>query len=287
MKPKLLKVALKPQQSFSVRHDAVPFFYKELHFHPELELVHIQKGSGTQFLGNHIQHFKAGDMILVGPDIPHLWKCDKQYFQEKPLLKAAATVVHFLPGALGTGFFLLPENNLIKKLIAKSNLGLSIHKKTKDNVAYLLNELLASNGSKRIILLLEILHTLSESKEVKTINKKEILLIQTEKETERMNRILQYLLSNFQKKIELKDIAAIANLSPNAFCRYFRLRTNKSYSSFLMEIRINHACKLLAETELPVSDICYDSGFNNFSNFNRYFKQLTNFTPLQYRNKYL
>ncbi len=287
MRPKLLKVSLHPLQSFSVRHDAVPYFFTELHYHPQLELVHIQKGSGTQFLGNHIQHFKAGDMILVGADVPHLWKCDEQYFQGDEKLVAEATVVHFLPSAFGEDFFLLPENNAIIKLFVKAKLGLSIHHQTKDKIVDLLADLMNSSGTRKIILLLEMLNLLADSKHLKEINKKDALLLQTEKETARMNDILHYMLNHFQKTIELKEIATIANLSPNAFCRYFKLRTNKTYSTFLIEVRINHACKLLVETENPVSDICYQSGFNNFSNFNRYFKQLTSFTPLQYRNKYL
>jgi len=287
MKPKLLKVSLMPLQSFSVRHDVVPYFFKELHFHPELELVHIQKGSGTQFLGNHIQHFKPGDMILVGSGIPHLWKCDEQYFEGNPKLTANATVVHFLPEAFGTDFFMLPENSAIQKLFVKAKFGLSVHRKTKEKAAQLLTELLSSQGTKKIILLLEILNILADSKELYKINKKDVLLIQSEKEPARMNDILQFMLNNFQQQIELKEIATVANLSPNAFCRYFKLRTNKTYSCFLMEIRINHACKLLSETDRPVSYVCYESGFNNCSNFNRHFKILTGYTPSQYRKKYL
>ena len=287
MKPKLLKVSLQPQQSFSVRNDTVNYFFKELHFHPELELVHIKKGSGTQFIGNHIQHFKAGDMILVGPDIPHLWKCDEQYFVENSKLKAEATVIHFLPAALGEDFFNLPENNILQKLFTKAKLGLSVHQKTKELIVQLLSQILNSSGTKKIIILLEILNTLAESKDIRSINKKDILLLQTEKEPDRMNNILQYMLNNFQKNIDLNKIASIANLSPNAFCRYFKLRTNKTYSSFLIEIRITHACKLLTETTLSVSDVCYQSGFNNFSNFNRPFKKITTLTPLKYRSSYL
>jgi AraC-like DNA-binding protein len=287
MKPKLIKIALRHQQSFSVRYDAVPFFFKELHFHPEIELVYIHKGSGTQFLGNHLQHFKAGDMILVGSGISHLWKCDEAYFAGNSTLRAEATVVHFLTDALGKEFFLLPENIPITKLFSRAKLGLIIHNKTKENIIILLADLLKSNGTKKIILLLEILNALAESEDVESINTKESLMVQTEKEPGRMNLILQYMLTNFQHNILLKEIASVANLSPNAFCRYFKLRTNKTYSRFLMEIRINHACKLLADTNKTVSDICYDSGFNNISNFNRYFKLTTNHSPLQYRNKYM
>lgn len=287
MKPKLLKVSLQPRQSFSVRHDVVPYFYKELHFHPEMELVYIQKGSGTQFIGNHIQSFKAGDMILVGQDIPHLWKCDEQYCKGNPKLKAEATVIHFLPCALGEHFFDLPENQNLQKLFAKAKQGISIHRKTKHQVAVLLQKLLESAGTQKIILFLEILNLLSESSDLQLINKKKMPLLPVDKDPDRMNDIVQHILSNFYKDISLKDIASVANLTPNSFCRYFKLRANKTYSSFLTEVRINHACKQLSETEKPVSEICYDSGFNNFSNFNRYFKQIVGFTPNQYRKKYL
>lgn len=287
MKPRLLKVSLQPQQSFSVRHDVVPYFFKELHFHPEMELVYIQKGSGTQFIGNNIQNFKAGDMILVGSDVPHLWKCDEQYCKANTRLKAEATVIHFLPWALGEQFFNLPENHELQKLFNKAKQGISIHRKTKSQVATLLLQLLSSTGTKKIILFLEILQVLSVSSDLQYINKKKLPLLQAEKEPERMNDIVQYILANFHNYITLKQMASVANLTPNAFCRYFKLRANKTYSSFLTEVRINHACKLLIETSRPVSGICYESGFNNFSNFNRYFKQLVGFTPNQYRKKYI
>lgn len=285
MNPILLKVPIKRLESFSVRHDSVSYFYKELHFHPEIELVHIHKGSGTQIIGPNIQHFKEGDLIMVGPHLAHLWRCNKQYFKKNSKLKAEATVVHFLPEALGADFFSIPENIQIQKLISKSKLGLSILNKTKEKSASLMEELLSAKGTKKIILLLELLNTIANSKEVIELNKKEILQLNTSKETDRLNNVFQYLLSHFHKEISLTQIANIANLSPNAFCRYFKLRTNKTYSSFLLELRVNHACKLLRETNASINNICYESGFNNTSNFNRYFKQLTDFSPLQYRNK--
>ena len=286
MNPKLLKVPIKRLESFSVRHDAVPYFYKELHFHPEIELVHIHKGNGTQIIGPHIQNFKAGDLIMVGPHLAHLWRCNKQYFNKHSKLKAEATVVHFLPEALGVDFFLIPENIKIQKLLTRSKLGLSIQNKTKEKVASLMEALLIAKVTNKIILLLEILITIANSKEVEALNKKDILQLHANKETDRLNDVFQFLLNHFQEEVTLKEIANVANLSPNAFCRYFKLRTNKTYSSFLLELRINHACKLLTETNCSIHNICYESGFNNTSNFNRYFKQLTNFSPLQYRNKF-
>jgi AraC-like DNA-binding protein len=146
---------------------------------------------------------------------------------------------------------------------------------------------LESTGTQKIILFLEILHLLSESNDLQLINKKKMPLLPADKDPDRMNDVVQHILAHFNEDISLKEIASIANLTPNSFCRYFKIRANKTYSTFLTEVRINHACKQLSETEKPVSEICYESGFNNFSNFNRYFKQIVGFTPNQYRKKYL
>lgn len=286
MKPKLLKISLHPRQSFSVRHDKVPFFYKELHFHPEVEIVHILEGTGMQFVGNHLHSFKPGDMILVGSNLPHLWKCDTAYFKTNSSLKAASYVIHFLPTVFGEDFFKIPENNLIAKLLEAAKHGLIIKGKTKTKAATLMQQLLKASGTEKVITLLQILALLSTSTELVKLNKSILTTNQTGKETERMNNVLQYLLINFTETITLEQIAAVANLSKNAFCRYFKSNTKRSFSSFLLELRVNHACKLLSETDKPIAEVCFESGFNNFSNFNRYFKQSTKYAPLQYRNQF-
>lgn len=273
-------------QSFSVRFDIVPYFFNAFHFHPELELIYIEEGNGMQLVGNDLQYFKPGDMIFLGVNLPHLWKCDEAYFLPQSILRAKATVIHFLPEAFGPNFFDIPENKAIKQLFQKARLGLSIQGETKASIAEFMQELLNSNGTTSIIKLLQILDSLAKSNEYILLNNEDILYSQTEKESGRMNNILQYLFNNFSKPVDLETIAAIALLSPNAFCRYFKQRTKTTFSSFLTTLRIRHACKLLIETDHSVSTICYDSGFNNFSNFNRYFKELTKTSPIEYRKRY-
>lgn len=286
MKPQLLKISLQPRESFTIRHDKVAYFYNQLHFHPEIELVHIIKGTGMQFVGNHIHSFKPNDMIMVGSNLPHLWKSDQEYFKNQHNLKSESCVIHFLPNAFGDIFFTLPENNQINKILALSKHGLIIKGSTKTKVALLIQQLKKAIGPEKIILLIQILSTLSSSKDIVKLNKTISENIQTGKETERMNAVLQFLLNNFSETILLNQVAKIANMSTNAFCRYFKTNTKKTFSTFLLELRINHACKLLAESNKSVATICYESGFNNLSNFNRYFKSNTFLTPLQYRNKY-
>jgi AraC-like DNA-binding protein len=287
MKPQLLKIAFQPSQSFSVRNDSVPYFFNALHFHPEIELVHIEEGSGTQYVGNHLQLFKSGDMVLTGSNLPHLWKCDDVYFLPQSTLRAKATVIHFLPEAFGLDFFEMPEHKIIKQLFQKAKLGLTIEGETKIIIANLMQELVALRGSTSIISLLQILDVLSKSKDCIALNGEDSLILQSEKESERMNNILHYLFENFSKPITLECISKEAKLSPNAFCRYFKQRTNKTFGAFLTELRINYACKLIVETDKAIGDVCYDSGFNNFSNFNRYFKELKGIPPLEFRKKYM
>lgn len=286
MKPKLLKISLQPQQSFSVRHDHVPYFFKELHFHPEVELVHIIRGTGTQFVGNHLHSFKPGDMVMVGSNLPHLWKCDADYFKPKSTLKAESYVIHFLPNVFGDAFLKMPENAALDKLLEVSKHGLLIKGKTKTRVAALIQQLLTATGTEKVIYLMQILSLLSTSSELVKLNKSALTLNQTGKETERMNAVLQYLLNNFTETIKLEEIAAVANMSKNAFCRYFKNYTKKSLITFIQELRINYACKLLAETNKSVDTICYKCGFNNVSNFNRYFKFHMKLTPVSYKNKF-
>ncbi|MHA4806761.1 AraC family transcriptional regulator [Flavitalea flava] len=286
MKPHLLKIALHPEQSFTVRNDVVSHFYNKWHYHPELELIHIIKGSGRQFIGDNIHHFKDDDMILLGANLPHLWRSDEKFLKKKTKLKVEAILVHFLPGCLGDHFFRLPENKEIARLLEKAQQGVRVKNNTKKTVAALMHKLLISHGSERIILLLQVLRTIAHSKETKPVCSKDFPFPHHPNESDRMNTIYQYIMDNFSREISLEQIAGIAHLSPHAFCRYFKSRIKKTFSRFLMEVRIGHACKLLAETHKTVAAICFECGFNNFSNFNRHFKSITDRTPLAHRKYY-
>ncbi len=286
MKPHLLKIHLQPDQSFSVRHDVVPHFYNKWHHHPELELVHIIKGSGRQFIGDHVHHFKSGDMILLGADLPHYWRCENSYFIPDSGLNCEAIVVHFMPNFLGDSFFNLPENKAIARLLQKAQQAVRVKSNTQKKVGVLLEKLVAVKNSERIIVLLQILETIANSRDTKTICSKGLEFHYNPREVDRLNAIYQHVLQNFSAEITLEQVAKVAHISPQSFCRYFKSRIKKTFSKFLIEIRIGHACKLLAETNKSIADICYECGYNNFSNFNRHFKNITQKTPLEHRYHY-
>jgi AraC-like DNA-binding protein len=283
MKPHLLKIPLRQGQSFNIRYDIVPHFYDRWHFHPEIELVYIVKGSGRQFIGNHVHYYKPGDMILLGSDLPHLWKSDEQIVNQKHKAKVEAVVLHFMPGCLGDHFFELPENKAIQKLLKRAMQAISITRKTNQKVSAQMYELLEAKGTLRIILLLQLLTMLAASRDLTTICTEAEYQTMNKGETDRLNAVYQYILEHFTEEISLPEVARIGHLAPNSFCRFFKSRVKKTFSSFLLEVRVAHAVKLLSETDKSVAAVCFDSGFNNFSNFNRHFKSITGTTPLSYR----
>ena len=286
MNPHLLKVSTAPHQSFNIRHDVVPYFYNRWHFHPEVELLHIQKGTGIQFIGDSIQRFKKDDVILVGANLPHLWRCDDAYFQKSKTLKAQSTVAHFREDFWGETFLELPENKKLKQLLEKAKRGISITGATKQFVIAHLEKMLEAKDSERIVLLLQILGKIAQSKQLKLISSAGFSTQLEQKSTDKINAVYAYTLAHFKEKISLKKIAEVSNISPNSFCRYFKVHTRKTFSNFLHELRVGHASKLLIENKLSISQICYESGFNNVTNFYKTFKRFTGQTPLAFQQAY-
>ncbi len=286
MKPHLLKIPKEDEHSFSVRYDIVSFFYNKWHYHPELELVYIIEASGRQFIGDSIHHFKNNDLILIGANLPHLWRCDEKFLVKGSGLKVEAIIIHFLPDCFGPEFFNLPENKLLLHLFRKAQMGVRVKDHTGVIVSGLMRRMVEAKNSERIILLLQILHTIAYSTETKTICSEGLTFQYSVEEADRLNNIYQYILNNFTRQLTLEQVAKVAHLTPNGFCRYFKSRIKKTFSHFLIEVRVGHACKLLAESDKPVADICFESGFNNFSNFNRHFKVIAGRTPLNHRKYY-
>jgi transcriptional regulator GlxA family with amidase domain len=165
-------------------------------------------------------------------------------------------------------------------------MGIRVKDQSQIEVCTLMRKLVTAKNSERIILLLQILDAIARSEDTKTICSEGLSFQYSMAEAERLNTIYQYILNNFTKELSLEQIARVAHLTPHGFCRYFKSRIKKTFSRFLIEVRIGHACKLLAESDKPVADICYECGFNNFSNFNRHFKSIAGRSPLHHRKYY-
>ncbi len=251
------------------------------HFHPHYQLFTVIEGSGTRFIGDSIQHFEAGDTVFLGPDLPHLWQSDKIYFENKSL-KTRGLVLYFKEDFLGTEFFSISEMKNLKNLLDNTKRGMKWHKDSSQLIALALQKMLYSSGFEKILLLLELLNSLSNSKDFEFITSSNYSNSYKISETERMQKVYEYVNTNYKELIKLSDIAKLVGMSESAFCRYFKKRTNSTFVDFVNEIRIGNACKLLLLPNPSLSHICFESGYNTISNFNFHFKKIRKSSPSDY-----
>ena len=287
MRPILRKVDTGYNYSFSIREDIYPYLYNHWHFHPEAELTLIRKGKGMRLVGDSMEPFNDGDLVLLGGNLPHLWRCDAAYFKNTPGLRVEAIAIHFREDFWGHDFLHLPELKPVKELLSRSRRGLKITGKTKQLIVNKMEAALKATGVQRIEALLNMLSTIAASRECIVLSSIGFGKQYALENTDKINLIYTYTFNNFHKKISIQDAASVASISPHSFCRYFKSRTLKTYWQFLQEVRIGYACRLLIENKLCVSQISHACGFNNLSNFNRQFKAVTAKTPLQYGKEYL
>jgi AraC-like DNA-binding protein len=262
------------------------YFDKPWHFHKEFELVLINKSHGTRFIGNDVRPFKDGDLALIGSRIPHLYRNSEEYYKGKKNLRANSIFIHFTNDFLGPSFFDIPEMRAVKNLLAKSMMALEITGKSKLYVIKKMHEMQHQSTTVRLMSLLDILIYLSQSRYLKKILSTEFSMGNV-KDTERINKVFEYVMKNYMNLIYIKNVAAELNMSVPSFSRYFKFHTRKTFSNFVTEIRIGNACKLLQENNHSIAEICYLSGFENLSNFNRHFKNQTGLIPKVYQQRFL
>lgn len=287
MKPKLLKVPKTPTHSFSVREDRDPYINNSWHYHPEVELIYFHEGSGTQFVGDHIKRFHGGDIILVGSNLPHYWRYDDAYFNHEEGLKVHSTVIHFSENFWGDPFLHLPETKAIRNLLERARRGILVNAREEPGILEGVAKILATDGVNRIIALIECLSAFAGVHQQHLLSSIGFRQDFAGTESDRINAIYDYTFRHFTQKIYLEEVAAIAGLVPNSFCRYFKSRTGKTYTQFLTEIRVGHACRLLIDNRISIKQLCFESGFNNFTCFHKNFKMITGKSPQHYLKEHL
>lgn len=273
-------------EGFVVQYDNLNHFYDQLHHHPELQLIYILEGTGDLFIGDTITTFEAGDLFLFGSNQSHVLKSDSKYFDEDCNAMARSISIFFHETSLGDGFFDLSETAVIKKLIERANHSLQFSQDTAQEIGSRMNHLISKTGFSQFLEVLSILNDLAQKDTYKQLTSVSNIQPPTDKESERINNVINYILSHYKEDIELGTIADIANYSKAAFCRFFKQRTRKTFTQFLNEVRVAQACKLLRNTDLNISQVGFESGYNNVSNFNRQFKRITDTTPKKYIEKF-
>ncbi len=285
MKPQLLKINTPTGASFNIFEQGCPFFPTPWHFHPEIEIVWMQHSTGKKYIGTSIEDFYPDDLVMIGSYVPHFYKNDSVYLEGKTQELAKSTVIHFLEDFMGNDFFLKPENQKVYELLQQAKRGIQFSTQFCRKIQPQLCALSRLEGMDRLLIFLSILNEMSKETEVKYLNSYTIAVNNPE-ESARIKRIFAFVMQHFQQEIHLEEVASLANLSPSAFSRYFKQRTRQTFSSVLAEIRIEHACKLIQNPENSIADVCFASGFQNLSNFNRHFKKIKKLSPLDYRHQF-
>jgi len=277
---------LPPSQgsSFVANRYTSPYFETPWHFHQEYELVYCEAGFGKRFIGNNFSEYQPGDMAFIGKNVPHLFIADQSFYQPGATIKPSSIVIQFLEDFLGSHFFYCPEMTSMRQILSLSMNGLIIMGETNKKIKAILLEMLETGTTTRLKHLIEIFGILAASTELQPLSVNTISGINVS-DSLKMHKLLEYAVANYKDDITIRDAAALMNLSESAFCRYFKSRTQKSFLGFVIEMRLNAACKLLKETDQSILDICYETGFKNLSNFNRLFKKLHNKSPLEYRRQ--
>jgi len=285
MKAQLIDVNLSGTRTIRIKKVNQFFLDTPFHFHHLCELVWIEESFGKRIIGDHVNNFENNDLVLLGPNLPHIWQNDDSFHRKKKGCRARATVIYF-----PTDYMLnLTDDQSIlihtQDLIKRSSRGLRFFGTTNQKVSDILSMMTEEGGLKKIIHFLKIIEILSLSQEYDYLASISFKNLYDEKDTLRINKVYQFLMQNFHRDIELKEVADLCNMTPTAFCRFFKSRTHKSFTQFLNELRIGHASTLLQNDDYSISDVCYECGFNNLTNFNKFFKTLRHMTPSEYRKE--
>jgi len=280
MKAKQISIHRYADRSFSVRKEIIANVNNSWHHHKEIELICFHKGSGTQFIGDHIQRFSAGDVVLIGSDLPHYWKYDRQDTQDPG--SAYSTVIHFLENFIGEKFLLIPEALPIRVLLDKAKNGIVLSGRRAAIIREKMEYVYQLNGMQKIIALLDCLVTFASFKNLMCLSSLGFKYNQSLSKTERLDKIYNFVHQKFKHKISLAEIAAMVDLTPHSFCRYFKTHTGKTFYAFLIEVRIGYAKKLMLEKEMGIKEVCFESGFNNITCFHKQFKSITKKTPKEF-----
>lgn len=282
-----IEKTLTTKETFIYKDMIGPYFNPHWHFHPDYQISLIAKGKGTRFVGDHVQSFEEGDLVVTGPNLPHLWRSDDAYFEKDSTLITRGLVIYFDHELFSEALLAKEEFYNVNKFVENSVRGMEFYGETRNKINKLLLKINNEQGFRRIIKLFEIIDILANSKEYNLLSSPGYTNVFKGDDADKMRIVYDYVMTNFKTKISLEEIASMLNMTTTSFCRYFKPRANKTFTRFVNEIRIGHSRKLLLEDNFNISQISYECGFNALSNFNRQFKAIVHMSPHEYRKLFL
>jgi YesN/AraC family two-component response regulator len=272
-------IVLPDNQSFLIRELELKHNKGIIHAHNKYELNFIVDAIGRRFVSGNISRFMPGDLVFMAPGVPHCWEIDNKDINPK------AIVIHFNREFFEQYILNVPEFLFMQQLVKKSKYGLFVKGIDSQAILNILNELLRSDGNfESLLQILNLLRHVSQVDECQTLENPDFQWDPSLPQNNRLKKIYEYVFFNFQGEIRLNEVSSLLGITEGAFCAFFKKNTKKTFSDFVKDVRIGYACKLLMQdVDKPISEVCYDSGYNNFANFNRQFKEITGVSPKDYR----
>ena len=269
------------QSAIKVKWQNKKSFTYPWHFHPEIEILYVIEGSGTSFVADNVENFVSGDLAILGTNLPHFWRSDESYSRDNDK-NINYIVIQFPVQLFPESMFKYSEFQVIQKLYEKASRGIRFKPSFSHEAGKLIKRIARTSGFERLILFMKLLNKMATTKDYRILAGALYDQQNFNYFDNRLTKVLHYLNTGYQQKIDLNTIAEIANLHPSSFCRYFKDKTGKSLSEYIIDLRLSYACRLITEGNLSVSQVCFESGFNNLSHFNRKFKQAFKITPTEY-----
>ena len=273
------------QSTLRLKWGDIPFFNYPWHYHSEHEIVYLLESTGTRFVADHIENFGPGDLVMLAGNLPHYWHSDEKYRKGNSDLFARRLVVQFPNDFMKDQINTCAEFAALKSLFKNSERGILFLPPQSEKIGRMLLQLLQLKGFKQLILFLEILQHMAQNSNYRLLASDAYNSGHNGVTCKRLHKVIRYMMSNFQNHISLDEMASLAGMQRNAFCRLFKEKTGRSLITYLNELRIGFACKLLVKRDMQILRICYETGFNSFSNFNRTFKRITGLNPKQYQKR--
>lgn len=271
-----------PRQSFRWNVHGYPHELAKWHYHPEYELHLIQRSSGKMFVGDYIGNFQPGTLVLTGPNLPHNWVSDIARGEE---VKDRDMLIQFSDSVLRDLMRVCLELEEIEPLLDDARYGIEFHAETAKLGARFLRRIGQATPTRRMLLFLELLDALNRSPERKILSSRDYAPTLDHAVSDTINKAIDFLINNLTDEIHLSDVARYCGMSDSVFSRFFKKNTGHGFVRYVNRMRINRACTLLTQTDTPVTDICFETGFNNLSNFNRQFRGFCGLTPSEYRRQ--
>ena len=249
------------------------------HFHPEIELVYVNKGKGKRHIGNHISYFNNSQLVLIGSNLPHIGYLDRL------TTNGSETLIQFLPDFLGKDFFKIQEMAAIDALFERAKKGIRFNIEIKQRIGAKIEKLIDLEGANRITSFIEILNDLATTEDYTLLNANGYAFESSHQDSNKIEVVYKHINDNFKDHISLDEISELVSMTVPAFCRYFKKSTGKTFTKLVNEYRVVHATKLLAESTMSITDISFECSFNNFSHFNKLFKEFTGKSASVYRSE--